>query len=55
MVDLTPEMLERATRALMAREAEERLRNIYGRVAPATAREHARAVLEAALDLRWSA
>jgi hypothetical protein len=52
-VDITPAMLDRATTALMASEAEHSLTNIYGRVERPRAREHALRVLEAALDLRW--
>jgi hypothetical protein len=51
MVDLTDEMIDRAATALMAREAEQRLTDIYGRVSRDRARVAARSVLESALDL----
>jgi hypothetical protein len=51
-VDLTPAMIDRAATALMAAESQQRLTDIYGRVERSRARAHARAVLEAALDLR---
>lgn len=52
VIDITPAMLARAGRALMAQEAQERLTDIYGSVSQRRAERHAKAALEAALDMR---
>lgn len=51
-VDITQAMIDRAANALMAREAQVSLTDIYGRVSKRRAQQMAQAALEAALDLR---
>lgn len=52
LVDITPEMIDRAAGALMMQDAQEHLRDCYGEISPRRARRFAQAALEAALDLR---
>jgi hypothetical protein len=52
MVDITADRLERATTAILACEAEDRLTDCYGRASRSRAEYVARKALEAALDLR---
>lgn len=53
-VEITTERLERAAMALMACEAEQHLTDCYGKCSRARATQVAQAVLEAALDLRFT-
>jgi len=52
-IEITPAMVDRAAKALMAQESQARLTDIYGRVDPDRARRFARAALEDALDVRF--
>lgn len=52
-IEITPAMVDRAAKALMAQESQAKLTDIYGRVDVDRARRFARAALEDALDVRF--
>lgn len=52
-VDISPEMIDRAAKALIAQDGQEHLQDCYGRVSFDRARRFAAAVLEDALDVRF--
>lgn len=52
-VDISPEMVDRAAKALIAQDGQEHLRDCYGRISLARAQRFAAAALEDALDVRF--